>query len=68
MVGRARGRSAGGYHLTHVAYATLGVLEGALGVDTGVADRFAWIDGDAASARESIDGAIAAHADRWPPE
>ena len=56
----------GGYHLTHLAYATLGVLEGALGVDTGVADPFAWIDGDAASARDAVGEAIAAHADHWP--
>ena len=56
----------GGYHLTHLAYATLGVLEGALGVDTGVEDPFAWIDGDAASAREVVDDAIATHTDYWP--
>ena len=56
----------GGYHLTHVAYATLGVLEGALGVDTGVEDPFAWIDGDAASAHNAVGDAIAAHADHWP--
>ena len=58
----------GGYHLTHLAYATLGVVEGALGVDTGVEDPFAWIDGDAASARDAIDEAMAAHADHWPLE
>lgn len=41
----------GGYHPSHLAYATLGTLEGALGVDSEDPDPFAWLDGDPDSAR-----------------
>jgi acetoin utilization deacetylase AcuC-like enzyme len=56
----------GGYHLSHLAYATLGVLEGALGVDTGVTDPFAYVPGDTRSAKRAVDEAVAAHDAHWP--
>jgi acetoin utilization deacetylase AcuC-like enzyme len=56
----------GGYQLTHLAYATLGVLEGVLGVETGIEDPMAWMDEDLDSARRAIDEVAAAHADHWP--
>ncbi len=56
----------GGYHLSHLAYATLGVLEGALDVDTGVADPFAYLSGDTRSATRAVDEAIDVHAEHWP--
>jgi len=56
----------GGYHLSHLAYATLGVLEGAIGVDTGVTDPFAYVSGDTPSTRRAVDEAVAAHSDHWP--
>lgn len=40
----------GGYQVSHLGYATLGVLEGLLDVETGVSDPFAWLDEDAESA------------------
>ena len=56
----------GGYHLSHLAYATLGALEGALDVDVGVADPFAYVPGDTRSAKRAVDEAAAVHGDRWP--
>lgn len=56
----------GGYHVSHLPYATLGVLEGALGYETGVEDPFAWIDGDTKSAQAAVDEAIEAHDEYWP--
>ena len=56
----------GGYQLSHLAYATLGVLEGALGYETGVKDPFAVLSGLDAPPREWIDSAVAAYADYWP--
>ncbi|MFB6210346.1 MAG: class II histone deacetylase [Halobacteriales archaeon] len=56
----------GGYHLSHLAYATLGVLEGVLGVDTGIVDQAAWLDEDFEAARAAINEAIEFHAAEWP--
>jgi len=56
----------GGYHQSHLAYATLGALEGALDHQTGVEDPFEWLGGDADSARRAVDRAAEAHADNWP--
>ncbi|WP_221625610.1 class II histone deacetylase [Halobellus ruber] len=56
----------GGYHLSHVAYATLGVLEGVLDVETGVGDPYANVPGDTRSAKRAVDEAVAAHGDFWP--
>ena len=45
----------GGYQITHLAYATLGTMEGVLGIDSTVDDPFAYIGEDADSARRRID-------------
>ena len=56
----------GGYHVSHLAYATLGVLEGVAGVETGVEDPFAWLDEDYPSAERAIDEITETHAEHWP--
>jgi len=58
----------GGYQVTHLAYATLGVLEGALGHETGLEDPWGLLDEHEPPARAWIDEAAAAHADHWPLE
>jgi len=58
----------GGYQPSHLAYATLGVLEGAIGHDTGVEDPWDLLDEHEPPAREWIDRAIDAHATHWPLE
>lgn len=58
----------GGYQISHLPYATLGVLEGVLGVDTGVEDPFAWLDEDLRAARRTVDDVAATHAAHWPIE
>lgn len=55
----------GGYQLSHLGYATLGVLEGIVGVETGIDDPMAWMDEDYGSAKRSIDVAIDAHTTHW---
>ncbi|MFB6269068.1 MAG: class II histone deacetylase [Halobacterium sp.] len=55
----------GGYHITHLAYATLGVLEGALDHHTGVDDPFEWMPGDTESAERAVDEAVDAHSAYW---
>ncbi|MBP2252405.1 acetoin utilization deacetylase AcuC-like enzyme [Halarchaeum solikamskense] len=54
----------GGYQVSHLPYATLGVLEGAVGVDTGIEDPFAWLDEDADSAHRRLDSVVE-HASAW---
>jgi len=56
----------GGYHLSHLPYATLGVLEGALDIDTHVEDPFAYLPGDTQSAKSAVDAAVDAHSEHWP--
>lgn len=56
----------GGYQLTHLAYATLGVLEGVLGIDTNINDPMAWMDEDFESAERAIDEIVSAHSEDWP--
>lgn len=56
----------GGYQISHLAYATLGVLEGVLGTETGIEDPFAWLDEDVDSARRAIDGVAEGFVDLWP--
>ncbi|WP_425499816.1 class II histone deacetylase [Natrinema caseinilyticum] len=58
----------GGYQRTHLAYATLGVLEGALGIESEIDDPFAWMGGNPAPAKRAVDRAIEAHGDYWPLE
>ena len=56
----------GGYQISHLAYATLGVLEGATGIETGVEDPLAWLAEDLDSARRRLDEAIEYHGAHWP--
>ncbi len=56
----------GGYQVTHLAYATLGVLEGVAGVETGIDDPMAWMDEDYDSAKRSIEAIADSHAEYWP--
>jgi acetoin utilization deacetylase AcuC-like enzyme len=56
----------GGYQPSHLGYAQLGVLEGALGVDAGVADPFEWLAEDFALLRPRLDEVVAAHENHWP--
>jgi acetoin utilization deacetylase AcuC-like enzyme len=56
----------GGYQISHLAYATLGVAEGVLGTDTGVEDPMAWMDEDLDSARRAIDRIADYHGRHWP--
>lgn len=55
----------GGYQISHLGYATLGVLEGVLGVDTGVTDPFAWLDEDVPSAKRAIDEIASYYSNYW---
>ena len=55
----------GGYQLSHLGYATLGVLEGALGINTGIDDPMAWMDEDLDSAAAAIETAVEFHAEYW---
>lgn len=54
----------GGYQISHLAYATLGVLEGVLDRPTGIEDPVAWMDEDVDSARRTIDD-VAGHYDSF---
>ena len=54
----------GGYQITHLAYATLGTMEGVLGIDSTVEDPFAYIGEDAESARRRVDDLVD-YFDRW---
>ncbi|ADD07401.1 HdaI-type histone deacetylase (plasmid) [Natrialba magadii ATCC 43099] len=56
----------GGYQVSHLAYATLGVLEGVLGVETGIDDPMAWMDEDYDSARRTIEDIATYHSEYWP--
>jgi acetoin utilization deacetylase AcuC-like enzyme len=56
----------GGYQISHLGYATLGVLEGLVDADTGIEDPFAWLNEDADSARRAVDDLVDAFADDWP--
>ena len=59
---RADGRLAlvqeGGYQITHLAYATLGTMEGVLGIDSTVEDPFDYIGEDAESTQRRIDDLV----------
>jgi acetoin utilization deacetylase AcuC-like enzyme len=56
----------GGYQISHLAYATLGVLEGVLDIETGIRDPMAWMDEDLESARRAVDTVADHHATHWP--
>lgn len=56
----------GGYQPSHLAYATLGVLEGALGCDADVDDPWDLLYEYEPPAREWVQRAIEAHSEHWP--
>jgi acetoin utilization deacetylase AcuC-like enzyme len=56
----------GGYQISHLAYATLGVLEGVLDQSTGIQDPMAWMDEDFDSARRTIDDVTDHYDSFWP--
>lgn len=56
----------GGYQLSHLPFATLGALEGAVAHETGVEDPFPLLEELEVPAREWIDDAARAHAAHWP--
>ncbi|MFC4248764.1 class II histone deacetylase [Natribaculum luteum] len=56
----------GGYQISHLAYATLGVLEGVLECETGIEDPMAWMDEDFDSARRAVDDVADYYATYWP--
>lgn len=55
----------GGYQLSHLAYATLGVFEGVLGVETGIDDPFDWLDENFESTQRAVNGIVDHHEDYW---
>lgn len=55
----------GGYQVSHLGYATLGVVEGLLGVETGVEDPFAWLAEDTDSATRHVDAVVEEAAEWW---
>ncbi|MFB6169637.1 MAG: class II histone deacetylase [Haloarculaceae archaeon] len=55
----------GGYQPSHLAFATMGVLGGALDVETGVGEPFFRLESHPEQAMEWVDDAVADHADYW---
>ncbi|WP_331234186.1 arginase family protein [Natronorarus salvus] len=61
----------GGYQISHLAFATLGVLEGAIGSTFdleayGGDDPFAWLDEEIEPLEKAIEQARQYHAEYWP--
>ncbi|MFB6220907.1 MAG: class II histone deacetylase [Halolamina sp.] len=56
----------GGYQYSHLAFATLGVLEGVLDYDTGVEDPWGLLEEYEPPARDWVDRAVDVHAANWP--
>ena len=56
----------GGYQQSHLAYATLGALEGAIGYETGIADPWDLLEAYEPPAREWVEEAVEAYAAHWP--
>lgn len=55
----------GGYQQSHLAYATLGALEGAIGYETGIDDPMDMLDEYEPPAREWVAEAVDAYAPYW---
>ncbi|MFO7926000.1 MAG: class II histone deacetylase [Halobacteriota archaeon] len=55
----------GGYQISHLAYATLGVLEGVLDRGTGIEDPMAWMDEDFDSAERAVDEIVEYYDTYW---
>jgi acetoin utilization deacetylase AcuC-like enzyme len=64
--GRYALMQAGGYQLSHLPYATLGVLEGAIGVDTGVDDPYAGWNEQVSCLERTLDSVVDHYAPYWP--
>ena len=58
----------GGYNVSHLAYCTLGAVEGALGVESGVRDRYDLLAECNPATEEWLDDAVAAYEALWPVE
>ncbi|WP_323172711.1 class II histone deacetylase [Natrialba sp. PRR66] len=58
----------GGYHPSHLGYAMLGTLEGALDLESAVADPFPWLDEDFDSAAGTLAEITDYYADWWDLE
>ena len=58
----------GGYQQSHLPYATLGALEGALGLESDVDEPFFVLGEYEPPARAWVDEAVEAHAGHWPIE
>jgi acetoin utilization deacetylase AcuC-like enzyme len=56
----------GGYNVSHLAYCTLGAIEGALGVESGVRDRYDLLEECNPASEDWIDDAVAAYEEFWP--
>ena len=58
----------GGYNVSHLAYCTLGAVEGAIGVESGVEDRYHLLDECNPATEQWLDDAVAAYEGFWPVE
>ena len=58
----------GGYNVSHLAYCTLGAVEGAIGERSGVEDRYHLLEECNPATEEWLDDAVAAHEAYWPVE
>lgn len=56
----------GGYNVSHLAYCTLGAIEGAIGVESGVSDRYDLLEECNPATADWLDDAVAAYEDFWP--
>ena len=56
----------GGYNVSHLAYCTLGAVEGAIGVESGVRDRYDLLEECNPATADWLDDAVAAYDDVWP--
>jgi len=58
----------GGYQQSHLGYATLGVFEGVLGLESTIEDPFDWLDEDVDSTRRALTAIVDHYASYWPLE
>jgi len=58
----------GGYNVSHLAYCTLGAIEGAIGERSGVEDRYDLLDECNPATGEWLGDAVAAYEPFWPVE
>ncbi|MWV64853.1 class II histone deacetylase [Halorubrum sp. JWXQ-INN 858] len=61
----------GGYQVSHLAFATLGVLEGATGrtfdlPEHGAGDPFAWLEEETGPLEDAVESACDHHGEFWP--